>query len=257
MMPKIFLGISILLIMGSAVLGLLTKGHITQLKTEKESSQISIANLQAEIKKSAEASKTVESTIEEANKKVEAATAEITKKQAEVDAATAKLNEAQAAVAAKEKEVEELKNKPVTPVQDPAQIAALASATEKLQTAETQLAEAKQVADGLNAKIKQQEAEMENLRKDKERREQKVVAQGLEGQVLAVNQAWNFVVISIGDKQGVLMNTEMVIQRGSDMVAKVRVSSVEPTTAIADILPGSLPKNVRVQPGDKVIYAGS
>lgn len=256
-MPKIFLGISVLLIMGSAVLGFLTKGKITQLRSDKESSQISISKLQEEIKKLGSTTTVAESAIEEANKKVEAAAGEIAKKQADLDAAAAKLTEIQATVAAKEKEIEELKNKPVVKEQDPAQVAALAEAMEKLQTATIQLEEAKQVAEGLNVKIKQKEAEMEGLLKDKERREQQVMAQGLEGQVLAVNQAWNFVVISIGDKQGVLMNSEMIIKRNADMIGRVRVSSVEPTTAIADVIPGSVQKNVRVQTGDRVIYAAN
>jgi len=40
------------------------------------------------------------------------------------------------------------------------------------------------------------------------------------------------------------------------MVGKVRVTTVEPSTAIADVLPGTLAKGQSVQPGDTVIFQG-
>jgi hypothetical protein len=82
------------------------------------------------------------------------------------------------------------------------------------------------------------------------------MARGLEGQVMAVNQGWNFVVISLGDRQGALPNAQMLVKRGDSLVAKVTISSVEPSTSIADIVPGSVPRGQRVMPGDRVVYPG-
>jgi len=80
---------------------------------------------------------------------------------------------------------------------------------------------------------------------------------GLRGTILAVNQAYNFVVLNLGERQGVEPNSEMLILRGGSLIGKIRVSSVEPATAIGDILTNSLARGVQVQPGDIVIYAGS
>ncbi|MGZ4966012.1 MAG: hypothetical protein ACXV8A_01370 [Chthoniobacterales bacterium] len=80
---------------------------------------------------------------------------------------------------------------------------------------------------------------------------------GLRGTVLAVNQAYNFVVLNLGGRQGVETNSEMLVLRGGTMIGKIRVSSVEPATAIGDIITSSLPRGVQVQPGDIVIYAGN
>ena len=77
---------------------------------------------------------------------------------------------------------------------------------------------------------------------------------GLEGRILAVNQAWNFVVLNLGDKNGVVGNAEMLIKRGDRLVGKARVTSVEPATSIADIVPSSVPHGESIQPGDTVIY---
>jgi hypothetical protein len=77
------------------------------------------------------------------------------------------------------------------------------------------------------------------------------------GTVLAVNRDYNFVVLSLGGRQGVEANTEMLVLRGGTLIGKIRVSSVEPATAIGDIISNSLARGVQVQPGDVVIYAGS
>jgi chromosome segregation ATPase len=82
-------------------------------------------------------------------------------------------------------------------------------------------------------------------------------ALGLHGTILAVNQAYNFVVLDLGGRQGVETNAEMVIMRGGTLIGKIRVSSVEPATAIGDIISSTLPRGVQVQPGDIVIYAGT
>jgi seryl-tRNA synthetase len=80
---------------------------------------------------------------------------------------------------------------------------------------------------------------------------------GIHGTVLAVNQAYNFVVLSLGARQGVEANSEMLVLRGGSFIGKIRISSVEPATAIGDIITSTLPRGVQVQPGDTVVYAGN
>jgi hypothetical protein len=49
----------------------------------------------------------------------------------------------------------------------------------------------------------------------------------------------------------------MLVVRGGTVIGKIRISSVEPATAIGDIMTNSLARGVQVQPGDIVIYAGT
>ena len=79
---------------------------------------------------------------------------------------------------------------------------------------------------------------------------------GVHGTVLASNQAYNFVVLNLGARNGVEPNSEMLVLRDGTLIGKIRVSSVEPATAIGDIISNSLARGVQVQPGDSVIYAG-
>ncbi|HEX5490125.1 MAG TPA: hypothetical protein VFX07_02595 [Candidatus Udaeobacter sp.] len=80
---------------------------------------------------------------------------------------------------------------------------------------------------------------------------------GVHGSVLAYNQAYNFVVLNLGARNGVEPNSEMLVLRDGTLIGKIRVSSVEPATAIGDIITNSLARGVQVQPGDSVIYAGT
>src|SRR5262249_3647420 len=80
---------------------------------------------------------------------------------------------------------------------------------------------------------------------------------GVHGTVLAYNQAYNFVVLNLGARNGVEPNSEMLVLRDGTLIGKIRISSVEPAPAIGDILTNSLARGVQVQPGDNVIYAGT
>ena len=80
---------------------------------------------------------------------------------------------------------------------------------------------------------------------------------GVRATVLAYNQVYNFVVLNLGARHGVESNSEMLVLREGTLIGKIRISSVEPATAIGDIIPSSLARGVQVQPGDTVIYAGT
>jgi hypothetical protein len=95
------------------------------------------------------------------------------------------------------------------------------------------------------------------LEDEKKQRDAAAKKTGIRGTILAVNQAYNFVVLNLGGRQGVELNAEMIVMRDGTLIGKIRVSSVEPFTTIGDIIPRSLARGVQVQPGDTVIYAGN
>ena len=64
-------------------------------------------------------------------------------------------------------------------------------------------------------------------------------------------------VLDLGGRSGVNNNATMIIQRGGSLVGRVRVTSVEPSQSVADIIPNSVPAGIAVQPGDTVVYSGS
>ena len=77
---------------------------------------------------------------------------------------------------------------------------------------------------------------------------------GLDGKVLAVNRAYNFVVIDIGSHQGALINAEMLLTRGARVIAKVHVTSADSKVCVAEVLSATLRPGVRIRPGDGVLF---
>jgi hypothetical protein len=73
---------------------------------------------------------------------------------------------------------------------------------------------------------------------------------GVTGKVTFVNTAWNFVVLNVGLSNGVVPNGELIVYRGHDFLGKVKVTSAEDNTAVADIIPGS---KSNIQVGDDVL----
>jgi hypothetical protein len=143
---------------------------------------------------------------------------------------------------------------PLVPAVPPAEIEKLNA---QLKDAQAQVAELNEVKETLTNKEKDAEGRADDLQKVVDHYKDNTIRNGLQGEVLAVNPGWNFVVLSIGDHQGAVPNAEMILTRGDSTIGKVRVTSVEPSTSVADIIPGSLARGVRVQPGDRVIFPGS
>jgi hypothetical protein len=60
----------------------------------------------------------------------------------------------------------------------------------------------------------------------------------LKGQVVVVDPRWDFVVLNIGDEQGVLQDGELLVSRNGKLVAKVIVRAVEKDRCVANVMPG-------------------
>jgi cell shape-determining protein MreC len=59
---------------------------------------------------------------------------------------------------------------------------------------------------------------------------------GVKGRVVAVDPKWEFVVLDVGGRQGALKRGEMLINREGKLVAKVRITRVEPDYCFANVL---------------------
>jgi Chromosome segregation ATPases len=254
-MAKILLIVAIVVSAATAVLGFMNQSSFKETKAQLEQTD---ASLQSAKKSLADTTKKLTDTEEQlsattADKDklaadVAAANDAASKAAAAQKAAEAELADAQKALADANSEIDRLKNEVVAggPVQD------------NTSTGDSErVAELEAMVARLESDITTAKARVAELEGKESARRQGLMAKGLEGQVLAVNPAWNFVVLSIGDRQGVTNNAELLLKRGNQYLGKVRVTSVEPSTSIADIVANSLPTGVSVQPGDSVIYQGS
>ncbi|MDH4470126.1 MAG: hypothetical protein QE493_04040 [Verrucomicrobiae bacterium] len=76
-----------------------------------------------------------------------------------------------------------------------------------------------------------------------------------EGKVVAINNTWNFVVISIGSQDGMVAGTEISIKHNDQIIAHAKVTSVEVLTSGADLVMSSLAPGSTVQIGDQVLVS--
>jgi hypothetical protein len=62
--------------------------------------------------------------------------------------------------------------------------------------------------------------------------------EGLKAKVLVFDPKWEFVVLDVGENQGVLERGELLVNRNSKLVAKVRILRVDKDRSIANVVPG-------------------
>lgn len=75
----------------------------------------------------------------------------------------------------------------------------------------------------------------------------------LKGKIVVADPKWDFVVLDIGEEQGVLENGELLVSRGGKLVGKIIVRSVQKDRSIANVVPGW--KQTDLMEGDVVIAA--
>jgi hypothetical protein len=255
------LGCSVALLALSGVLGLLnlqkTRGLRNEVRQSASARQIADRlTLSRE-----EELKGREAAVAEANRKFANTQGKLASAEAELLRAQTEKNDLQARLRTNETEIAELRERiesadSRTTAPNPLATAELQA---QLEEAKKQLEAAEKEKMLLSDKMKVllEPSTPPLSERAKPRRSEVVRDPGIRGSVLAVNQAYNFVVLSLGERQGVEPNSEMLVLRGGSLIGKIRISSVEPATAIGDIITSSLARGVQVQPGDIVIYGGS
>ena len=75
---------------------------------------------------------------------------------------------------------------------------------------------------------------------------------GISGNILVVNSDWNFVIIDVGQEEGLQVTAEMLVHRDERFIGKVRVSEVRDKMAVAEILRDW--EQLPIQRGDYVLF---
>jgi hypothetical protein len=257
-MPKILIGISILLFGLSAVFGFLNTGKVKALRTELSNTVIARNAAEAARLAKEKDLKARDASLAAAETKLTETQTRATNLEAQLAKTEGERTELQTKVQAFEAQLAQLQ--PTTQggvVQEGAPPTSIPELTAQLDEARKQLDAAEKEKAVLADQIRAEAERKARAEEEDKRRRSPSVRAGLRGTVLAVNQAYNFVVLNLGAKQGVEPNSELLVLRDGSTVGKVVISSVEPATSIGDILTSSLARGVQVQPGDSVIYGGS
>jgi len=135
----------------------------------------------------------------------------------------------------------------------------LAQANGRIDTLETEATALQAEIDSLTAKVaeleesfRECEANYDSLLSDfKKLVGEKTNVKGLAGRILFVNPEWNFVILDIGSDEGISATAEMLVQRSDKLVGRVRVTTVDNSMSVAEIIPEWQEEAVRK--GDYVI----
>ena len=109
----------------------------------------------------------------------------------------------------------------------------------------------RQLADQLDGANK----EVARLKDEMDRAKHGIVPPGINGKIVSVNRNWNFVVLNIGEKDGLVENAELTVSRTvagkKAIIGKVKIVSTEANTAVADIEVTTL--QGQIENGDDVL----
>lgn len=232
------------------------RSEILQSETARRSADQQRAAREKQLKEREAAVAAATAKFGDTQNKVAASEADLAKLQAEKNDLQTKLRANETEIAELRRRIEDAEKKPAAAGNAPS--ASTADLQAQLDDAKKQLDAAEREKILLSDKMKVTTEKSTQIETERKHRPAPAVNNpGIRGTVLAVNQAYNFVVLSLGARQGVEPNSEMLVLRGGSFIGKIRISSVEPATAIGDIITSSLARGVQVQPGDTVVYAGN
>jgi hypothetical protein len=223
-----------------------------------------ITTLQSELKKESDAHKEFQGKYNVAQKDLTKTTAELKQTKAELEATVAAKEKADADLVAQTKRVDKLTedlNKTRQEREDAQQQLAAYKATrvtpeqilrmdKEFKTLQESLAVAETENKVLLQRAKKLETELAVYR---DPNFFVTLPASLKGKVLTADPKWNFVVLNVGEDQGVLERGELLVNRDGRLVAKVVVRTVQKDRCIANVLPGW--ELGEVMEGDLVIPA--
>ncbi len=238
--PKNVIGVSVLFLILAAIFGLFNSHKVKMLRTNAANAAAirdMAEHRRATQGRNLETRETTagegEAKNAEAENKAAKAEAELAQSQKEKSDLQSKVGASQNEIASLQKRIEEAE-KMAKPAANPA-----AASTPELQAqlddARHQLDSAEKEKAFLSEKLQTPLERSTQPQEEKKRRESGARKPGVRGNVLS----------------------EMLVLREGTLIGKIRISSVEPATAIGDIITSSLARGVQVQPGDIVVYAGT
>jgi hypothetical protein len=250
---KNLISLSAVLLVPAVVFGVLNSHKAKSLRTSALAAINSVNNSERRYSAQEREAKAREASLatkfSEMESKTARAEADLAKIQADKAELQSKLQSNETQVAALHRQIDETSLKPAA--------APTAELQAQLEETRHQLESAERQKMLLADKIRNTQESSSQYENEKKQRDAAAKRVGIRGTILAVNQAYNFIVLNLGGRQGVELNAEMLVIRDRTLIGKIRVSSVEPSTAIGDIITTSLARGVQVQPGDTVVYAGN
>ncbi len=266
-MTRIFLIVTIVLSLASAFLAFLTKEKAGELSKKLDDATTASGSLKSDNLKLKEDKKTASEKISELNTETASVKTQVETLRTEIVAKQAELTELQQKKQEAANQIVELNKKiaqmaiPVVPAKDPVMEEKLAALDAELKKKEQTAAEEKTK---LTQELQQLKAKVAEASKAPGSGGVKIGSDGKplpqsarppSGVVVAFNEGWNFVVVNLGDKNGVTPESKLVVFREGKVIAKLKITEVRPTHSSAGLIYPEGRHVEAVQPGDLVIFS--
>ncbi len=242
-----------------AIIAGLGVGALNFLKVKEK-----IITLQTDLANEKQARAQAEAERDKTKADLDKTTAELKQTKDTLASTTEERDKAVAEATKKTKEAEQLTTdlKRVTGERDEAQAnlaayRATGLTPEQITTANARIKDLQASLDGMRSENKVLGQKITNLNNelDRYRNPEKpvILPAALKGKVLVADPKWNFVVLDVGENQGVLEYGELLVNRNGKLVAKVVVRNVQKDRSVANVMPGW--EIGEVMEGDQVIPA--
>jgi hypothetical protein len=202
---------------------------LTDTVAAKNASDTAAKKAQAEAAAEKQAETDAETKVTTANSTIDDLKTQLTTAQKQAADATAAVQTANDAATAAKTQLDAI-NKTLNGATADQLVADKAKADSDLQAAQ---AEQKIIQDQLQAST----AQIATLQDAINRSKNNGQMPGVSGKVTFVDHAWNFVILDVGLNSGVVPNGELIVYRGKNFLGKVRVTKVDPSDSVAEILP--------------------
>jgi uncharacterized phage infection (PIP) family protein YhgE len=239
-----------------ALVGALVSGYFGwELIQKYSSSQSSLTQVQQSLTVSNHKAQQAEKDAQDAKASADQANASLTQTQGQLSDANNKLNAAQKAQDDLNAQITQVKSDEQKAKDDLQKVLdtlgmSPEDAKAKIAKDESDLAAAQSQEKILQDQLQASQKQIADLQDAVNRKPTGDMPPGISGKVTFVNRAWNFVVLNIGISNGVVPNGELIVYRGRNFLGKIKVTSAEANTSVADILPDA---KADIQIGDDVL----
>lgn len=241
------LGIILALIGGitSAIFAFMFKtGRYEPTKTDLSITKTNLAETTSKLNKT-------ESELTSTKETLETTSAQLSEAKSKAETLNLALNESTEKLRALEKELVESKEKMAMAEAKLAEVTrTLGERSEEARAATEKLEALQAERKILDEQLAASQREVNRLNDLIRRKPDKKLPPGISGRVVSVNRNWGFVVLNIGDKDGLIEGGELIVYRGKEYIGKLRVTSTEAKTAVADIIPDATKAEINI--GDEV-----
>ena len=259
-MIRLMLIASIVLSLGSAFLAYQTRVRGGVVIEDRDASQKRAKTVEEQLTKEKAQKKELETKLQTSEKQSGELKATVEKSKADLAQTKDESVKLEGRIKEKEVELERVKSEMSKPkVVENNEVSAqweakLADLRGQLEKSNLAAQEQERRAEELTKKIAELQKKKEEEVKRAVVKKQEVIKNTV-GRILAYDPDWNFVVVDIGDKNGVTPASDLNVMRKGSPVAKLKITKVQPETVTAGVVALKSGKFVKLEAEDTVVFA--